>query len=556
MILTMNILPMFIFALPMLMIISLIDAVTLMDGILNVTYNHSLIRFAFCDNCQLNYHMFDTGAYDNVTFISHHSWTQDKFRIPLPPKNVDVLCGDNMSSHDMIQQRNHRKQSASWNDEESNHTHFEHKIDFDDAFLVRARIGRNCTLNAILRNIHSSNQQSPVKIRYLILPERYLGVAFNHIKMAMNDLIPISRQFRLLPSTNKNKTISFNVYNIPNLLFLPQDSFDDLDSFINVNHKLNQLASPYFLDERNARWDLFYKISEKSTGPSSKIHDIQNIILQQSDDKSDEQQQTKAGKWRYFYIPVSVVWFIVLCTICCYKVSSDREKLELMAANRRREVELNRLQRSMNNNAESERIGLTREEFDSLPLIYYHSNIIITFTGVDMSMPTVPTEKMDAGEVILDMMKQPDHSVAEALLHNDDHSAGYANEDSTTKVIESDVENNRTLDHTNQSNLDPNPVLIEADHITTTNLPLPERMDSISDGACPVCVEDFQENELIIRLPKCRHLYHIQCIEMWLVGKKSDFCPLCKEVVLEQKVDEVEEDTTNHEVLDRSDLNA
>lgn len=43
---------------------------------------------------------------------------------------------------------------------------------------------------------------------------------------------------------------------------------------------------------------------------------------------------------------------------------------------------------------------------------------------------------------------------------------------------------------------------------------------------CPVCLEDVQTGEMVRQLPACRHLFHVECIDMWLHSHKT--CPLCR----------------------------
>ena len=44
---------------------------------------------------------------------------------------------------------------------------------------------------------------------------------------------------------------------------------------------------------------------------------------------------------------------------------------------------------------------------------------------------------------------------------------------------------------------------------------------------CSICMVDFAVREVVVELPRCRHIYHSQCIRRWLQEKKT--CPLCLE---------------------------
>ncbi|KAJ4826133.1 hypothetical protein Tsubulata_021880 [Turnera subulata] len=47
---------------------------------------------------------------------------------------------------------------------------------------------------------------------------------------------------------------------------------------------------------------------------------------------------------------------------------------------------------------------------------------------------------------------------------------------------------------------------------------------SISE--CAVCLNEFQEDERLRVMPNCGHVFHIDCIDVWL--QSNDNCPLCR----------------------------
>ncbi|KZV58173.1 zinc finger family protein [Dorcoceras hygrometricum] len=51
--------------------------------------------------------------------------------------------------------------------------------------------------------------------------------------------------------------------------------------------------------------------------------------------------------------------------------------------------------------------------------------------------------------------------------------------------------------------------------------------DTSGEGvSCSVCLQDFQMGETVRCLPHCHHLFHLPCIDTWLVRHGS--CPLCR----------------------------
>lgn len=54
---------------------------------------------------------------------------------------------------------------------------------------------------------------------------------------------------------------------------------------------------------------------------------------------------------------------------------------------------------------------------------------------------------------------------------------------------------------------------------------------TFSQPTCPICIDDFEPNETKVRELPCRHIFHPDCIDTFLLSNSS-LCPMCKQSVL------------------------
>lgn len=52
---------------------------------------------------------------------------------------------------------------------------------------------------------------------------------------------------------------------------------------------------------------------------------------------------------------------------------------------------------------------------------------------------------------------------------------------------------------------------------------------------CAVCLENFKMGDKCRLLPNCRHSFHVQCIDSWLL--KTPICPICRTCVIPPNID-------------------
>ncbi|XP_022872981.1 RING-H2 finger protein ATL1-like [Olea europaea var. sylvestris] len=46
---------------------------------------------------------------------------------------------------------------------------------------------------------------------------------------------------------------------------------------------------------------------------------------------------------------------------------------------------------------------------------------------------------------------------------------------------------------------------------------------------CVVCLNEFQEHDILKLLPKCNHVFHLDCVDIWLQSNAN--CPLCRSAI-------------------------
>ncbi|KAL2244952.1 UNVERIFIED_CONTAM: RING-H2 finger protein ATL18 [Sesamum indicum] len=51
------------------------------------------------------------------------------------------------------------------------------------------------------------------------------------------------------------------------------------------------------------------------------------------------------------------------------------------------------------------------------------------------------------------------------------------------------------------------------------------------DDMCSICLMEFEKVDLVNKLPRCGHLFHMECMEKWL-DRCQFTCPLCRSLVL------------------------
>jgi len=72
----------------------------------------------------------------------------------------------------------------------------------------------------------------------------------------------------------------------------------------------------------------------------------------------------------------------------------------------------------------------------------------------------------------------------------------------------------------------PNNLGANQEHINCQTLSYKYIKEKISlEEKCTICLSEYDQNDPVRRLP-CMHLFHIECVDKWLIQSKR--CPMCR----------------------------
>lgn len=71
---------------------------------------------------------------------------------------------------------------------------------------------------------------------------------------------------------------------------------------------------------------------------------------------------------------------------------------------------------------------------------------------------------------------------------------------------------------------------LQSDHILKKGRRLYRQLRSRKHDACHICLVDYENNDMIVKLPVCGHELHEACITPWIQGKET--CPVCRTQIM------------------------
>ena len=57
----------------------------------------------------------------------------------------------------------------------------------------------------------------------------------------------------------------------------------------------------------------------------------------------------------------------------------------------------------------------------------------------------------------------------------------------------------------------------------------PAQEDISADNNCPICLTDYEEEDVIAEVPVCEHKFHKECLASWL--REHNNCPCCRAII-------------------------
>eukprot|EP00538_Stauroneis_constricta_P006440 CAMPEP_0119549068 /NCGR_PEP_ID=MMETSP1352-20130426/2852_1 /TAXON_ID=265584 /ORGANISM="Stauroneis constricta, Strain CCMP1120" /LENGTH=693 /DNA_ID=CAMNT_0007594517 /DNA_START=516 /DNA_END=2597 /DNA_ORIENTATION=- len=138
------------------------------------------------------------------------------------------------------------------------------------------------------------------------------------------------------------------------------------------------------------------------------------------------------------------------------------------------------------------------------------------------------------GEVSLNKKRKPPLTSTEKLLLFDDDDRSHNSSSSSLEADDDDdVEKGNTANDDEEDNQPATIPLLPSDH------PAAEEEES----TCIICLEDFQKNDAVAWSfqnhcssasdeTACRHVFHVDCIQLWLCDRRQDDCPACRTKIL------------------------
>ena len=197
-------------------------------------------------------------------------------------------------------------------------------------------------------------------------------------------------------------------------------------------------------------------------------------------------------------------------------------------------------------NQELAAFTLTEEQFDSLPEIKFEpvNTAVPSDMSIDRDQEVAPDHSAEKtgtiGSTIVTIVETPtlvaEDEESRVSWEDKDREVGAAGESDQTIVVAV----NAISIH--RENGEPSSVAKTAPNVEATPDANEANPNSTTCTTCSICIDDFEQGEALVLLPRCRHAFHKDCIKPWL-RERQGCCPLCKTDVLPPS-DQTTDDST------------
>jgi Ring finger domain len=199
-------------------------------------------------------------------------------------------------------------------------------------------------------------------------------------------------------------------------------------------------------------------------------------------------------------LPSFWVFLVVVLVIAVLTVGTISASMHLMQRARRKSMQRRVASGEVNLEALGiKRLTVPQEFIDRLPLFIYASE--------EQSPPASPQQKKPAASVVERPIFQEGTSSSTPPAH---HRSGGS--------------------HVSIDNTQPQLIMVD-DSTSNSDSVLVHKFLPYSQPTCAICLDNFEPGITEIRELPCGHIFHTECIDIFL-GNNSSLCPLCKKSAL------------------------
>jgi hypothetical protein len=312
------------------------------------------------------------------------------------------------------------------------------------------------------------------------------------------------------------------------MVYLPSKFVEELAYVFNQQKDKSNESSPYLFSEGYEQWDFVFGIFG-----SAHNHETNGTY-------KDEGSQSDFQSLFWFRFVLFGALILTPCLRACYLWHVGGGRLRWQRNDRGWIVGLQYIPPvpwwlttgRIPTQANAVTDTLTQEQFDALPEIKYQAPDPTQRDNVDETIDEIEEVScpMGADEKSMEERHQIDVDVTEKVhieMHEiNDLERQMPNDSNDNSSEQKSWKSNASVPTVEFSESAPDQVSNGVDFSTSSTI-------------CSICIDDFEEGETLTLLPRCKHAFHKQCIQPWLLERQG-CCPFCKTKVLPDFVEDEE----------------